>query len=71
MRKKILQLYGNKFSNLVETYKIQELHKFPRLSQEERDNLIRHCNKIKFVYIKNLPANKIPIFDGFTGEFYL
>ena len=36
MRKKILQLFGNKFSNLEETDKIQELHKLPRLSGRNR-----------------------------------
>ena len=44
---------------------------FPRLNQEEIENMNRPIttNQIETV-IKNLPTNKSPGPDGFTGEFY-
>ena len=51
--------------------KFLERNNFPRLNQEEMENMNRPItsNEIETV-IKNLPANKSPGPDGFTGEFY-
>ena len=51
--------------------KILEKHNIPRLNQEETENMNRPItsNEIETV-IKNLPTNKCPGPDGFTGEFY-
>ena len=47
-----------------------EKYKFPKLSQEEIENLrLITSMEIKTVII-NLPANKSPGPDGFTDEFY-
>ena len=48
-----------------------EIHKVPRLKQEETDFLNRPINyeEIESV-INNLPKNKTPGLDGFPGEFY-
>ena len=51
--------------------KFLERYNFPRLNQEELENINRPItsNEIETV-IKNLPTNKSPGPDGFTGEFY-
>ena len=57
--------------NLEEMDKFLEEYKFPKLNQEEIENLNRPITStvIKTV-IKNLQTNKSPGPDGFTGEFY-
>ena len=57
--------------NLEEMDKFLERYNLPRLNQEETENMNRPItsNDIKTV-IKNLPTNKSPGPDGFTGEFY-
>ena len=57
--------------NLAETDKFLEKYNFPKLNQEEIENLNRPITstEIKTV-IKSLPTNKRPGPDGFTGEFY-
>ena len=57
--------------NHKEMDKFLERYKFPRLNQEELENMNRPItsNEIETV-IKNLPTNKSPGQDGFTGEFY-
>ena len=51
--------------------KFMEKYNFPKLSQEEIENLYRPITitEIESV-IRNLPANKSPGPDGFTAEFY-
>ena len=57
--------------NLEGMDKFLEKCNLPKLNQEEIENLNRPitCMEIKTV-IKNLPTNKSPGPDGFTGEFY-
>ena len=64
------QLYANKTDNHEEMDKFLERYKFPRLKQEELENINRPItgNEIETV-TKNLPTNKSPGPDGFTGEF--
>ena len=57
------QLYANKMDKSLEKYN------FPKLNQEEIENLNRPITSMEVV-IRNLPANKSPGPDGFTGEFY-
>ena len=65
------QLYANKMDNHEETDKFLERYNFPRLNQEELENINRPItsNEIETI-IKNLTTNKSPGPDGFTGEFY-
>ena len=65
------QLCANKMDNLEERDKFLERYNLPRLNQEETENMNRPItsNEIETV-IKNLPTNKSPGPDGFTGEFY-
>ena len=57
--------------NHEEMDKFFERYNFPRLNQEELENINRPItsNEIETV-IKNLPRNKSPGPDGFTGELY-
>ena len=57
--------------NLVEMDKFLERYKLSRLNQEEIENMNRPItsNDIETV-MKNLPTNKSPGPDGFTGKFY-
>ena len=57
--------------NLEEMDKFLERYNHPRLNQEEIENMNKPItsNEIETV-IKNLPTNKSPGPDGFTGEFY-
>ena len=65
------QLYGNKMDNLEEMDKFLGNYNFPKLNQEEIENLNRPITRTEIeTVIKNLPANKSPGPDGFTAEFY-
>ena len=56
---------------LEEMDKLLEMHNLPRLNQEEIENMNRPITSNEFeTVIKNLPTNKSPGPDGFTGEFY-
>ena len=47
-------------------------HNLPRLNQEEIENINRPITSTEIeTVIKNLPTNKSPGPDGFTGDFYL
>ena len=56
--------------NLEEMDKFLEMHKLPRLNQEEIQNMNRPMTSTEIeTVIKNLPTNKSSETDGFTGEF--
>ena len=65
------QLYANTMDNLEEMDKFLEKYNFPKLSQEEIEDLNRPITSMEIkTVIKNLPTNKSPGPDGFTAEFY-
>ena len=71
MRDYYKQLYANKMDNLEEMDKFLEMHKLVTLHQEEIENMNRPITSTEIkIMTKNLPTNKTPGSDGFTGEFY-
>ena len=57
--------------NHKEMDKFLERYNFSRLNQEELENINRLITSSEIeTVIKNLPTNKSPGPDGFTGEFY-
>ena len=57
--------------NLEEMDKFLERYNLSRLNQEEIENMNRPITSTEIeTVIKNLPTNKSPGPDGFTGEFY-
>ena len=57
--------------NVEEMDKFLEKYNFPKLNQEEIENLNRHITSMEIeTVIRNLPANKSPGPDSFTAEFY-
>ena len=51
--------------------KFLEKYNFPKLNQEEMENLNRPITSMEIeTVIRNLLANKSPGPDGFTAEFY-
>ena len=62
------QLYANKMHNLEEMDKFLEKHNLLRLNLEETENINRPITSTEIeTVIKNLPKNKSPGPDGFTG----
>ena len=53
--------------NVNEMNKFLEKYNFPKLNQEEIENLKRPITSTE---IRNLSTNKSPGPDGFTAEFY-
>ena len=71
MRDYYKQLYANKMDNLEEMDKFLEKHNLLRLNQEEVENINRPITSTDIeTVIKDLPTNKSPWPDGFTGKFY-
>ena len=71
MRDYYKQLYASKMDNLEEMDKFLETHNLPRLNLEVIENINRPITSTEIEnVIKNLPTNKSPGPDGFTGEFY-
>ena len=71
MRDYYKQVYANKRDNLGEMDKFLEKHNLLRLNQEEIENMNRTITSTEIeTVIKNLPTNKSPGPDDFTGEFY-
>ena len=65
------QSYANKMDNVEEMNKFLEKYNFPKLNQEEIENLNRYITSTEIkTIIRNLPTNKSPGPDGFTAEFY-
>ena len=57
--------------NLEEMDKFSEKYNFPKVNQEEIENLNRPITSMEIkTIIRNLPTNKITGPDGFTAEFY-
>ena len=57
--------------NLEEMHKFLEKYNFPKLNQEEIENLNRLITSMKIETVnRNLPTNKSLGPDGFTAEFY-
>ena len=57
--------------NLEEMDRFLEKFNLPRLNQEEKEIMNNSITSIEIqLAIKNLPKNKSPDPDGFTGEFY-
>ena len=56
--------------NVEEMDKFLEKYNYPKLNQEEIENLNRPITSMEMeTVIRNLPANKSPGPDGFTAEF--
>ena len=71
MRDYYKQLYANKMDNLKEIDKFLEKHNLPRLNQEEIENIKRPMTSSEIETVsRNVPTNKSPGPDSFTGEFY-
>ena len=56
--------------NMEEMDKFLEKYNFPKLNQEETENLKPITSTENKTVIRNLPENKSPGPDGFTAEFY-
>ena len=57
--------------NVEEMDKFLEKYDFPKLNQEEIENLNGPITSMEIeIVIRNLPANKSPGPDGFTAKFY-
>ena len=64
-------LYAYKLDSLEEMNKFLDSYNFPKLNQEEIENLNRQITSREVeIVIKNLPQNKSTGTDGFYGEFY-
>ena len=62
------KLYANKMDNLEEMDKFLETYNFPRMNQEETENMNRPITSTEIETV--IKSSKSPGSDGFTGEFY-
>ena len=64
------QLYANKLDNVEEMDTFLEKYSFPKLNQEEIENLNRPITSMEIeTVIRILPAKKSPGLDVFTADF--
>ena len=56
--------------NLEDMDKFLERYNLPKLNQEETENMNRPNTSNEIKTVINLPTNKSPGTDGFTGKFY-
>ena len=71
MRDYYKHLYASKMDNLEEMDKFLEKHNLLRLNQEEIENINKKITSTEIeTLIKNLPTNKSPGPDRFTGKLY-
>ena len=64
------QLYANEMDNVEEMDKFLEKYNFPKLNQEEIENLNRPITSTEIeTVIRNLPTDKSPGPERFTAEF--
>ena len=64
------KLYGNKVANLEEMDRFLEKFNLPRLKREEIEIMNDPIASTEIEAVtKNLPKNKSPGPDGFTGQF--
>ena len=62
-----MQLYANKMDSLEDMEKFLEKYNFPKLNQEEIEDLNRFITSKEIeTVIRNLPSNKTPGPDGFS-----
>ena len=65
------QVYGNKMGNLEEMDRFLEKFNLPRLNQEDIEIMNNPITSTEIeAVIKNIPRNKSPGSDVFTGEFF-
>ena len=65
------QYYAKIMDNVEEMGKFLEKYNFPKLNQEEIENLKKPITSMEIeTVIRNLLANKSPGPEGFTAEFY-
>ena len=65
------QLCAQKMDKMQEMDTLLQKYNLPRLNQEEIENLNRHITSMEVKTVtKNLPTNRSPGPDDFTGEFY-
>ena len=61
-------LYLNRIDNLEEMDKFLETYNFPRMNQEETENMNGPITSTEIETV--IKSSKSPGSDGFTGEFY-
>ena len=64
------QLYANKMDNLEEMDKFLEKYNFPKLNQEEIENLNRPITSMEIKTNQKSSSKQSPGPDGFIAEFY-